>query len=165
MVGVAVLALVLTSCSKGTYQVEIFPEMHYQQSVRYQEPPRLAPHPDAVPITGKETPLDPQAASAAQNPLPASQEVLLQGAEKFRVNCAMCHGAQAQGDGPVGGFLVSYNYLRPPNLTANSTQSQSDGQLFTTITNGVVVMPEFKNLLNEGDRWAIVQYLRYLAQR
>ena len=77
----------------------------------------------------------------------------------------MCHGPKGQGDGTVGGKLVEYGYARPPNLTAQATQSKSDGALFWTISNGVVVMPKFSLLLSEQDRWSVVQYLRFLTQQ
>ena len=38
----------------GSNKVQIFTEMHYQQSYRSQEGPRLDPPESAVPITGKE---------------------------------------------------------------------------------------------------------------
>ena len=165
-VAIALVALVVTSCTKGTYQVDLFPEMHYQQSYRGQEPPRLMPHPDAVPITGKEVQFaSAQAAQVAPNPLPASREVLERGSEVYRINCSMCHGVTAQGEGPVGDALVRNNYLRPPNLMAGATQSKTDGDIFYIVTNGIFVMPEFKNLLGEDDRWSVVHYLRFLAQQ
>ena len=163
---VAIVALVVTGCTKGTYQVDIFPEMHYQQSYRGQEPPRIMPNPDAVPITGKEVQFaSAQAAQVAPNPLPASREVLERGSEVYRINCSMCHGVTAQGEGPVGDVLVRNNYLRPPNLMAHATQSKTDGDIFYIVTNGIFVMPEFKNLLSEDDRWSVVHYLRFLAQQ
>ncbi len=164
LAAVAASALALAGCSKGTYAVELFPEQHYQQSTRIQEPPRQYPYPGAVPITGREAPVDAQNAARLANPLPRSQQVVARGAELFRVNCAMCHGPRASGDGAVGAILVENGYLRPPNLTAAGTQGRSDGEIYAIVTNGILVMPTFKNMLKESDRWAIVQYLRSLPQ-
>ena len=36
------------------YVYDIFTEMHYSQSYRLQEPPRLLPPAQSVPVTGKE---------------------------------------------------------------------------------------------------------------
>lgn len=161
----ALLLLAATACQKGAYQVDVFPEQHYQQSLKKQEPPRLSPPDGAVPVTGRELALDPAAADKTPNPLPRTREVLTQGADVFRVNCSMCHGLTGQGDGTVGAKLVQYGYARPPNLNAPATQSKTDGTLFWTITNGIVVMPKFGLLLSEQDRWSAVQYLRYLAEQ
>lgn len=161
---VAALALVVAGCARGTYAVELFPEMHYQQSARMQEPPRLAPPAGAVPITGREVDWDFARASELINPLPRTAQVLATGAELFRVNCSMCHGPEARGDGPVATYLVRDGYSRPPDLLASVTQEKSDGHLFWLVSNGVVVMPRFKFLIEEDARWALVLYLRELAK-
>ena len=160
-----VLGLVLAGCTKGTYAVDIFPEMHYNQSFKRQEPPRLDPPAGAVPITGREVALDFATAVDTANPLPVTQEVIEGGAELYRVNCSICHGIEGLGDGTVGVMLERDGYIRPPALIRDATQGQPDGQLFYTITNGVVVMPRFGPLISEDGRWSIVHYLRYLAEQ
>lgn len=165
LLGLAALAMIVVACQRGSYAVDIFPEQHYAQSYRNQEPPRLGPAEGAVPITGKEVFFDFQSAKDVKNPVPRTQQAIDRGAEVFRVNCSMCHGKQAQGDGSVGNFLVQYGHARPPNLTAPTTQNKADGEIFWLITNGVVVMPQFKYLVKESDRWAVVDYLRFLAEQ
>lgn len=156
------LALVATGCAGGAYAVDIFPEMHYQQSFRIQEPPRRYPAEGSVPVNGREVVPSAEVAKTLKNPFPQSAETQAQAKELFRVNCAMCHGPSGKGDGAVGAKLVANGYLRPPDLTAQTTQAKTDGELFLTLTNGVVVMPKFGLLLTEEDRWALVQYLRTL---
>ena len=221
LVGVGLL--LLSACLPGTYQMDIFPEQHYQQSVRRSGPPRLTPPDGAVPITGAEVVVTSAQANALKNPcasgcgpdifsvvpsadaaagfpysgtlaapdvyhdsstnptagnpstlfgmgafatLPNTSDVVQHGAEVYRVNCSMCHGPSAQGNGTVGDKFVEKDYyVRPPNLTAATTQDRTDGGIFYIITNGVVVMPKFGLLLNEQDRWSAVMYLRYLAQQ
>lgn len=165
LLGAGAMALALSACSTGTYAVEIFPEQHYQQSHKRQEPPRLSPPDGAVPITGREAASDPAAAAQVRNPLPKDQKNLTLGAETFRVNCSMCHGEKGQGDGKVGDVLVKDGYSRPPDLMQPATQGKSDGAIFALVSNGVVVMPKFSLLLSEQDRWSVVQYLRFLAQQ
>ncbi|MBI3743091.1 MAG: c-type cytochrome [Chloroflexi bacterium] len=154
--------VLLAGCARGSYAVDVFPEQHYQQSYKIQEPPRMDKPADSVPITGAPVPFDPLNAKALVNPLPQNADVIGRGKEVFRVNCAMCHGPQAQGDGTVGNFLVEGGYIRPPNLTAAATKNKTDGEIFNIVTNGIVVMPIFKNLLSESDRWAVIEYLRTL---
>ena len=160
-----VLGLVVAGCTKGTYQVDIFPEMHYNQSLKRQEPPRLDPPEGAVPITGREVALDFATAIETANPLPVTQEVIEGAAELYRVNCSICHGTQGLGDGTVGVMLERDGYVRPPALVRDATQSQPDGHIFWTISNGVVVMPRFGPLISEDGRWSLVHYLRYLAEQ
>ena len=38
----------------GSHAIVIFSEMHYQPSYKSQEIPRIMPHPEAVPMNGKE---------------------------------------------------------------------------------------------------------------
>ena len=75
------------------------------------------------------------------NPVPNNADTLARGAEVFRVNCTMCHGQAGRGDGGVGDALVKYKYARPANLGASAVQEKSDGELYWSITNGVLVMP------------------------
>ena len=116
------LSLLVSACARGTYAVEVFPEMHYNQSTRIQEPPRLSPPDGAVPVTGREVTYSAAEASGLVNPLPRSDDVLARGREAYRVNCSMCHGPTARGDGAVGVALAANGYVRPPNLTAPATQ-------------------------------------------
>jgi mono/diheme cytochrome c family protein len=163
LAAIAVLPLLLAGCARGSYAVEVFPEQHYQQTYKRQEPPRLAPPEGAVPVTGREVPLSFEAAGAAKNPVTADTATMTRAAEVFRVNCSMCHGPAGKGDGAVGGRLQANGYVRPPDLTSPATQSKSDGQIFYIVSNGVVVMPKFSLLLNEHDRWSMVSYIRWLA--
>lgn len=164
LVIVALAAVVLTACEGGSYSVDIFPEQHYQQSFKAGEPPRLLPHPLAVPITGREILFDSATAPSVPNPVPNNADTMARAAEVFRVNCAMCHGQSGRGDGGVGDALVKYRYARPANLGAEAVQEKTDGELYWSITNGVLVMPQFKNLLSEEDRWTVIHYLRTFAQ-
>ena len=162
---VAALAMVAAGCSKGTYAVDIFPEQHYHQSYKSQEPPRLSPPDGAVPITGKEVQVDAVTADAMTNPLPRTQETMERAAELYRVNCSMCHGPEARGDGPVGDRLVRDGYVRPPDLLADATMDRTDGSIYYFISSGILVMPRFNLLLNEEERWSLVHYLRYLGEQ
>ena len=94
MVTILVLAsIVAVGCSNGTYPVDIFYEMHYQQSYGPHEPPRLSAPAGAVPITGVQI-------STGENPFEASPTVLHAGESIFASNCVFCHGAQGKGGWP-----------------------------------------------------------------
>ena len=122
----------------------------------------------AVPITGKDLPLTAEEARSLANPLPRTDEVLKKGAELYRVNCSICHGAEGKGDGAVGDYLEKWDYGRPSDLTATATQQKGDGDLFSvtsfTVTGnpGISPMPEFIKLLTNDQIWAIVHHMRAL---
>lgn len=96
---------------------------------------------------------------APVNPIPSDEVSVERGRVLFSVNCVMCHGATAEGNGIVGGALVN----PPANLTSDVTQSKADGTLFLTISNGVVGrMPALNENLTVRDRWDLVNYIRTL---
>ncbi len=170
---VLLVALVAVGCSRGTYPLDYFYEMHYQQSYSSHEPPRLSPPESAVPITGKELPLTPEDVAELTNPL-LQDGVRLDvenGERLFSTNCVICHGAQGQGDGLVLTTMIEiygYQVKLSPDLTA--IEGLSDQQLFAIITNRDVVfpgiegwvMPQFGHLLSAEERWALVNYIRSL---
>ncbi|MBI4297374.1 MAG: cytochrome c [Chloroflexi bacterium] len=159
------LALVGAGCigsSGPTYPRDIFREMHYAQSYRVQEPPRLDVPEGAVPITGREVTYTQEEAKALPNPYPRNTQTLARGQKVFQINCVVCHGAAGKGDGPVADYLVRDKYNRPPNLTADPTLGRTDGEIFFLVTKGIFVMPSFRKLLTEEERWAVVHYMRTL---
>ncbi|MBI2935646.1 MAG: cytochrome c [Chloroflexi bacterium] len=176
------ITMLLTACfpRTGAYPVDLFIEMHYQQSYRSQEPPRLKPAEGAVPVAGRETVYAGVEAARYKdiaNPVPRTEANLAQGAEIFRVNCSLCHGLQGKGDGGVAQFLLQSATLQaggipPANLTGPITTGRTDGEIFEITTNGRFVprtggysMPTFKNLLTAEKRWLLVHYLRKLQGR
>lgn len=166
--GILVLALT-AGCfpMTGSYPVDIFGEMHYQQTHHSQEPPRLAANEESVPITGREVIPKGAALKALQSPLDTTDVSMARAAEVFRVNCAMCHGMEGgrEGPGAVGQTLADHGYAIPPNLTVEPTTTRSDGDIFGIISNGLFVMPPFRNILTEEERWLVVHQVRKLQER
>jgi hypothetical protein len=48
----------------------------------------------------------------------------------------------------------------PPDLAGTVTQKRTDGDLFYILTTGRVIMPSFKNVLSEDQRWELISYIR-----
>ena len=158
-----VLSAVIGGCANGTYPLDIFYEMHYQQSYQAHEPPRLSAPAGAVPTTGR-------GAAEAENPMPG--DGVEEGARLFATNCAFCHGVEAKGDGPVVDLMTSDKYgykfiaTLDPDLTSGApghAQAIGDLEVFAWITNGAIVMPPFGKLLSVDERWKLVNYIRSLA--
>ena len=161
LVLLALLGAVASACANGTYPLDIFYEMHYQQSYASHEPPRLSPPASAVPITGR--PVLP-----TENPIPGQR--VEEGGRLFQANCVFCHGVDGKGTGEVLKVMrQKYNYgteerryTITPDFTDDFVKNQEDISLFGWITNGVTVMPSFDKLLTVEERWLLVNYIRTL---
>jgi mono/diheme cytochrome c family protein len=94
--------------------------------------------------------------AALRNPTPPSDSSLANGRKYFQINCAVCHGDRAMGDGPATKFGMP-----GINLTQDITKARADGYIFGMIRNGRGLMPPY-NRIEEMDRWDVVNYLRAL---
>jgi mono/diheme cytochrome c family protein len=105
---------------------------------------------------------------ARTNPLTASPETLAAGESIYNgksksVPCAMCHGVNGDGKGP----LASQYIPRPRNFACKATVNGiEDGQLFWIVRYGSpgTAMPPSADL-SDDQVWQVVTYLRQLATR
>jgi mono/diheme cytochrome c family protein len=89
------------------------------------------------------------------------------GAKVFKMYCETCHGPAGAGDGPVGKTLVP-----PPRnfQTAEFKYGGTDQAIFDVITNGAAakggspLMAPWGAVVPEGDRWALVKFIRSLKK-
>lgn len=161
LLGLAILAsLFAIGCTQGSYPVDIFYEMHYQQSYKAQEPPSLsAPE-----------------GSVAWFPPPESTS-FDSGRHLFTVNCSMCHGTDAkgsaspQGPGPVLRILtVQYGYQEqaPTDLTLFTPDFIQSVVSFTSqpgrsrYFGDSSIMPPFGKLLSAKEIRVIAEYIATL---
>ena len=102
---------------------------------------------------------------------PATAATLARGKELYDVNCAHCHGEKGDGAGYGAPFLVP-----PPRdfvaaqykfRTTASGQLPTDDDIFRTISRGATGtgMPPWQYLLDDGDRWALVDYVKTFSPR
>ncbi len=101
----------------------------------------------------------------------ATPELLARGKQVYSQNCAACHGEKGDGQGMCSAFLIP----RPRNFTTahfrlRSTPSGSlptDADLFRVVSLGVIgtPMPPWKWLLDESDRWAVIDYIKTFSAR
>ena len=87
---------------------------------------------------------------------------LARGAALYQSQCAMCHGATGQGDGPTGLQLNP----RPVNFTDQTRADQrSTLSLYEAISQGVegTPMASYAAHLSSDDRWALAYYVGTLA--
>lgn len=90
---------------------------------------------------------------------PADASVMTTGKELYNKHCKSCHGSKGLGDGPKSATLET---LVPPFNTKNFT-AQTDGEIYYQTFIGRDEMPNFeKKITDEGDRWALVNFIRTL---
>jgi putative copper resistance protein D len=82
------------------------------------------------------------------------------GARVFAANCALCHGADGRGDGPVAASLP----IKPTDLTQAHVLGHNPGDLYWWISTGRGgVMPGFAGTLSEHQRWNVINFVRTRA--
>ena len=122
---------------------------------------------DPLPVPALSIPVDGPAfipnLGAPSNPVAADQASVARGAELYRINCAVCHGEEGKGDGPIAAFLTK---TRPADLTGVVVTALSDRAVFTIISNGSPsgMMPPLNENLTVRERWDIVNYVRTLPK-
>ena len=99
-----------------------------------------------------------------KNPVPLTPELLSEARAHFADHCAYCHGNDGRGQTSIGRSF----YPKAPDMTLPDTQSQSDGELFATIENGIRLtgMPAWGNGTAESAHgsWELVYFIRHLPK-
>ena len=101
----------------------------------------------------------PARAAKKKNPVAADDKSIAAGKEVYIRQCLSCHGESGHGDGPAAKDLNP----KPHNLGAPAVVEQTDGALFWKITEGKKPMPSFEKLINEDERWEVINYVRTFA--
>jgi len=99
-----------------------------------------------------------------RNPVPLTPEVLAEARAHFADHCALCHGNDGKGQTAMGPNF----YPKAPDMTLPETLSQSDGELFATIENGIRLtgMPAWGNgtAASAYGSWTLVHFIRHLPK-
>lgn len=93
-------------------------------------------------------------------PLEVTPALLRRGEQRFNINCAVCHGPLAGGDG----IVKQYGLATVVTLQDDRIRNMADGEIFNTITHGKNTMMAYGPRLTVPDRWAIICYLRTLQR-
>jgi mono/diheme cytochrome c family protein len=100
-------------------------------------------------------------AGKTANPL-SGPDVIRAGLAHYREMCVFCHGAPGVDASEAG------EGLNPPapDLTIESVQRRTDGELFWIVQNGIRMtgMPAFGGTHKDAEIWKIVAFLRHLPQ-
>ncbi len=114
------------------------------------------------------------------NPLIHTEENLAQGKALYLVYCAVCHGPEGHGDGPItkdrtldAESRQLENFPPPPSYAKSDSINSSrggrmadltDGKIFHTITYGLNMMGSHASQLSPEERWKVVMYVRELQK-
>jgi mono/diheme cytochrome c family protein len=93
-------------------------------------------------------------------PLPVNNELMERGKQRFNINCAICHGPTAAGNG----MTKQYGLATVVTLQDERIRNMADGEIFDTITHGKNTMLAYGPNVRVTDRWAIIAYLRALQR-
>jgi mono/diheme cytochrome c family protein len=129
-----------------------------QDSVAFDQGPRLAAPAQAVPIQGPVL-IDDQPAS---EPVPVTADSLQRGQVLFGLNCVICHGDTGAGNGRLAAYFVLV--AKPADLTSATVQNLPDADIFMVITQGFGPMPSLAENLSPQERWDVVNHVRSLKK-
>jgi putative copper export protein/mono/diheme cytochrome c family protein len=96
------------------------------------------------------------------SPTAFADRSIVRGQAAFRANCVVCHGIEAQGNGPAAGTLP----IPPADLTAAHFWGYTEGDLYWFISHGMdapsgkPAMPAFRAVLSSDMRWSLIDYLK-----
>ena len=118
-----------------------------------------------------------------KNPLEATKENLAEGEHLFLVNCAICHGKEGKGDGPITkdrtvtdsrGTRQLENFPPPPSFARSSGSNSSRGgamadlsagKIYHTIYYGLNGMGSYASQIDNDERWKVIMYVQELQKK
>jgi mono/diheme cytochrome c family protein len=81
------------------------------------------------------------------------------GKDLFNKHCKSCHGSKGLGDGPKSASLKTL----VPSFATKAFKAQADGDIYFQSLVGRDEMPNFeKKIIDEADRWALINYIKSL---
>lgn len=98
--------------------------------------------------------------SQIKNPLPPLNKVdSAEAGRLFNINCAVCHGAKAENNGPLAPKIGGVKSI------VAASPGYSDGRIFYVLTYGQNNMGSYASQLDRKQRWMIIQYIRTLEPK
>lgn len=99
--------------------------------------------------------------AGVKNPLPPlTKQELAEAGRLFNINCAVCHGAGGQANGPLSTKIGAI-----ANLTSPLYVAMADGTMYHSINYGKNNMGSYASQLSRKQRWMIVHYIRTLQPK
>ena len=171
---VATLATVFESCDNKREPGKIYmPDMTYSRAYKAYAPNNLKkeninyiPYPvegtirrgDLFQYTLPNDSNGYKMSAEVKDPLPPLDPVQMAEAQRlFNINCAICHGAKMDAQGPLstGGKIPAV-----ANLTLKQYVDMPVGTMFHSITYGKNNMGSYASQLSRKQRWMVIQYVK-----
>jgi len=112
----------------------------------------------------------PAEADNLKNPIEVNKETLTEGSNLYKINCRSCHGRLGDGKGVEAADLSTV----VTDFTISDFLKQTDGAIFWKISEGRIMkeknaqgkddMVGFKDDLEEGEIWLLVNYIKTFSQ-
>lgn len=102
-------------------------------------------------------------ADITENPVAATERSLETGKELYAVNCEICHGKKADGNGWIyenGAYPAA-----PANLISDDFINSSEGRYYHSIMHGKGVMGSYADKLSYQERWDVIHYIRSIQAK
>lgn len=175
-IGYALIALAVVGCDKNQPNIELIQDMMDQPSFKAQDydpsnpsgATMRVPPEGTIPRGFKPYTYKPSEGETAGkklvNPLAgkADPQTLAKGRERYQTFCAVCHGNEGRGDGPVATKML---VKAPPPLISELVRNFPDGRIYHIITVGQGIMGPYAAQVGTPDqRWALVNYIRSLQK-
>jgi mono/diheme cytochrome c family protein len=133
-------------------------------AVRPHEEPLLIMDEKTVPVSGAELTYRMADGKNLASPVASGDpEAVEAGRVGYQTYCAQCHGKYHDGNGTVGQSFAPL----PTDLRGGKVQSQTDGEIFKTMSYGLVDgrQPALASTIAVPERWAIAAYIKSLGVR
>lgn len=95
-----------------------------------------------------------------KNPLDTAAVDMTEAERLYLVNCAICHGAKLDGNGPLWNNGNGPYPAAPRNLKSPEMVALSDGTMFHSITFGRNLMGSYASQISSEQRWMIISFIR-----
>jgi mono/diheme cytochrome c family protein len=97
-----------------------------------------------------------------KSPLVAMSDVEKKEAERlFLINCAICHGAKLDGNGPLWKDGDGPFPSKPAQLVGDARyENMPEGQMFYSVTYGKNLMGSYASQLDRKQRWMVIAYIK-----
>jgi mono/diheme cytochrome c family protein len=100
--------------------------------------------------------------NSVKNPLPQFTQIEVAEAERlYLVNCAICHGSNLNGNGPLYKDGQGPYPAKPATLVGDpNIEAKGEGDYYHVQTYGKGVMGSYASQLSRRQRWMISRYIK-----
>ena len=100
-------------------------------------------------------------AASVKNPLVADAINMKEAERLYLVNCAICHGAKLDGNGPLYKGGDGPYIAKPATLVGDAKyETMAEGTMFHSVTYGKNAMGSYASQLTTNQRWMVITYIK-----